>query len=253
MTTLLLDIGNSRLKWGLLNNDRIGATGHVSLQNIEQRGVAALASLLPPRFDTVLACNVAGAGIGTLLSELGDVRFAKPTTKACGVTNGYRNPEHLGVDRWAAMIGARAATSSACLVVDAGTAITLDALDPRGVHLGGQIMPGLRLMSESLGCSTSDLPLVNTNTLVIDPDASPFATSTNDAIAKGILGAVAGSIERSLQFLRAAKADVDVDVILTGGDAAIIQHHLHQATELRPHLVLEGLACLASVSEQRSA
>lgn len=251
MTTLLLDIGNTRLKWGLLTDDQIGATGHVSLQNIEQRGVAALASLLPPRFDTVLACNVAGAGIGTLLSELGDVRFARPTTRACGVTNGYSNPEHLGVDRWAAMIGARAVTNSACLVVDAGTAITLDALDTQGAHLGGQIMPGLRLMIESLGCSTSDLPLIDTSSLPVNPDTSPFATSTNDAISKGVLGAVAGSIERSLQYLRAA--NFDVDVILTGGDAAIIQHHLQQAIELRPHLVLEGLACLASVSEQWSA
>ena len=133
---------------------------------IGEQGLAALTSRLPRRVDTVLVSNVAGTSFATRLSGVVgmhcdvDVHFARSEREACGVTNSYRQPRRLGVDRWVAMIGARAEFETTCLVVDAGTAVTLDAIDGSGRHLGGQIIPGVRLMAASLASETSDIPVV---------------------------------------------------------------------------------------------
>lgn len=240
MTTLLLDIGNSRLKWGLLVDGSIGSTGHLTLSEVRRDGASRLVEQISQPVESVLACNVAGNEIIGHLAELGDIKLVRSAAKACGVTNSYQDPEELGVDRWVAMIGARAGTNSACLIVDAGTAVTLDLLDPQGRHHGGQILPGFRLMTESLGQSTSDLPLVDIDTPQALRNTSGLANSTNAAIAQGVLGAILGAVERSLRSL--TKTYAEVTVILTGGDAEIIHDHLQHAAELRPHLVLEGLA-----------
>lgn len=243
MNTLLLDIGNSRLKWGLLGDAGMDEMSHIDLQQIEQHGVAVLREQLPEKFDAAIASNVAGHDIAAVLSAIGDIQYVQATSPAFGITIGYSNPQQLGVDRWVAMIGAHTSTDSACLVVDAGTAITLDALDPQGMHLGGQIMPGIRLMAEALGSSTSDLPNIESSDLQGTSGAAMFAASTTAAISQGILGAILGAVERSLQALR--KSHENAEIFLTGGDAATIQRYLQQESVLRPHLVLEGLAIVS--------
>ena len=242
MTALLLDVGNSRLKWGLLDDEEIIETGSVGLEELEQRGLAALYEQLPQSVDEAVACNVAGEKIARILSGLEPVRFVSSTAEACGITNSYRDPQKLGVDRWVAMIGARASTRSACLVVDAGTAITLDALDPNGAHLGGLILPGFQLMAAALGDRTSDLPKIASAGWNDGIDEPPFAASTTDAILQGIRAAAVGAVERSFRSLSASYHDAEL--ILTGGDAEIIQDDL-QWTRVLPHLVLNGLAVLS--------
>ncbi|MGI9220538.1 MAG: type III pantothenate kinase [Woeseiaceae bacterium] len=238
MAQLLLDIGNTRIKWG------------VSIDGaIEQAGSAALQELpvsLPKSVDAALACSVAGDTVtqqvaDAVASQCGvQVSFVTSAAMACGVTSGYDDPGSLGVDRWAALIGARSVTDSACIVVDAGTAITIDALDANGQHLGGQILPGLGLMSAALGDNTSDLPQIAEQILGAGDASQRFGRSTIAAISEGILGAAAGAIERATAAL-----DEDAALLLTGGNAMILQQRLTQPGELREHLVLEGLARLS--------
>lgn len=256
MTTLLLDIGNSRLKWGVLVDGAIRDTGSLPVRNIAQAD-AVFEEKLPQQIASAIACNVAGPEVATALGNCIDARygitprFIQSTESAGDVQNAYAEPGRLGVDRWVALIGARAATSAACLVVDAGTAITLDAMDRHGRHLGGQILPGLRLMAGALNRNTSDLPGTESDTWLSVEAAKPFANSTRDAIAQGIMSAVLGSIDRGMRAI--GKLDADASLVLTGGDAGAIRQQLQLPADFRPDLVLEGLACLARAEPTSSS
>lgn len=246
MSALLMDVGNSRIKWGVSDDDGIRRTGHISQKRIAEQGLAALTSRLPRGVDTVFVSNVAGQSFATRLSGVVgmhcgvDVHFARSEREACGVTSSYRQPRRLGVDRWVAMVGAWAEFATACLVVDAGTAVTIDALNASGRHLGGQIIPGVGLMAASLARETSDLPSVQRKASGHGGDMALFANTTAAAIGQGALNAVVGAIERAARVLRANGREPVV--ILTGGDASRILSSLDDAAEHRPHLVLQGLA-----------
>jgi len=248
VSALLLDVGNSRIKWGVLDNGAIRKTGHIPQQDIAIKGLAALTSRLPHHVDAVMVSNVAGTSFATRLSGvLGmhcntDVHFARSERQRCGVINSYRQPRHLGVDRWVAMIGARAEFETACLVVDAGTAVTIDALDADGRHLGGQIIPGFHLMAASLAQSTSDIPGIQRRAAGDDRSLAMFAATTAGAVGHGALNAVAGAVERAASVLRESGADPVV--VLTGGDASRILTSLGDDPVHRPNLVLQGLARL---------
>lgn len=248
MNTLLLDVGNSRLKWGMYDGARIRGTGQVSRQKFQDDGPGALTLRLPRRVEAVFASNVAGASFARRLSGVFrahcgcDVRFAHVSSEACGVTNSYRQPRRLGVDRWVAMIAAYTELRKAVLVVDAGTAVTLDAVDRSGRHLGGQILPGITLMAESLASNTSDIPSVRERRAGGAGGLEMFASDTRGAVTQGALNAVIGAIERALKTLRQARHRPVV--VLTGGDASRILSALGDQPLHRPHLVLEGLAVL---------
>ena len=247
MTALLLDVGNTRLKWGVLEDGTIRRTGHISHASIREGGLAALTSKLPRDVDAVMASNVAGASFATRLAGViglhcgCDVHFAHSERSADGVTNGYRQPRRLGVDRWVAMIGAWAEFHKACLVVDAGTAVTIDAIDRSGQHLGGQILPGIGLMREALARHTSDLPNVTSRAAKAAGGMDMFGNSTAAAITHGASGAVIGAIEHAAAAMRAGGYRKPA-VVLTGGDASRILTALGGEPSHRPHLVLQGLA-----------
>jgi type III pantothenate kinase len=246
MSVLLLDVGNSRLKWGVLDDDGIRRTGHISQERIREEGLAVLTAKLPRRVDAVHASNVAGTRFTTRLSGVigmhcnADVHFARSEKRGWGVTNSYRQPRRLGVDRWVAMIGAWSEVQSACLIVDAGTALTLDAIDDDGVHLGGQIIPGAETMLASLSNATSDIPLVSGSAKQSAGDLKMFGKNTAAAVREGAQNAVAGAIERSVRTLRSSA--YDPTIILTGGGASRILGALEETPVHRPHLVLKGLA-----------
>ena len=248
MTALLMDIGNTRLKWGVLDDGAIRRTGHISQEAVRSDGLTALTSKLPRRVDAVFASNVAGTSFATRISGVVgmhcncDMHFARSTREACGVTNSYRQPRRMGVDRWVAMIGAWVEVQSACLVVDAGTAVTIDALDGAGQHLGGQILPGVALMSDALASSTSDIPNTSRRSIRGARGMEIFANNTGGAVAHGALSAVVGAIERSVHVLR--ENHHDPKLILTGGDASRILKSLAGEPIHSPHLVLQGLAKL---------
>ena len=245
MKALLLDVGNTRLKWGVLDDDQIHKTGHIAMRKIRDEGLGVLTSRLPQAVDAVRVSNVAGATFATRLSGVigmhcgCDVHFAKSAREACGVRCGYHHPRRLGVDRWVAMIGAWAEFESACVVVDAGTAVTIDVIDDDGQHLGGQIFPGVRLMFEALAASTSDIPAVGRQ-LSATTGLDMFGDTTSKAIQNGAWNAVAGAVDRAITTLRSNA--YDPTVVLTGGDASRMLTALGTEPLHRPHLVLQGLA-----------
>lgn len=248
MKALLLDIGNSRLKWGVLEDGAIHRTGHIAQDAIKSQGLSALTSKLPRRVDTVLASNVAGPSFATRLSGVVgmhcgcDLQFAHSEKQACGITNSYRQPRRMGVDRWVAMIGAWAEVQAACVIVDAGTAVTIDVLDDEGQHLGGQIFPGVALMTSVLASQTSDISPVLPRRTAQASGMSMFASSTSRAVEQGSINAVVGAIERALWTLD--DNGYAPEVFLTGGDASRILGSLDEEALHRPNLVLQGLAQL---------
>ncbi len=241
-----MDIGNTRLKWGVLDSGAISRTGHITHEKIHDQGLTALTSKLPMEVDTVFASNVAGATFATRLTGvLGarcgcDVHFAKTDRKAFGVSNSYRQPRHMGIDRWVAMIGAWSELQTSCLIVDVGTAVTIDALDHKGQHLGGQIVPGVRLMARALTAETSDIPTIGRRVPDAAADLEMFADNTAAAVRHGAWAAVVGAVERANKILRSKS--YKPTVVLTGGDASRMLTALGDDALHRPHLVLQGLA-----------
>ena len=169
-----------------------------------------------------------------------DVHFARAAKAAYGITNSYKQPRRLGVDRWVAMIGARAEFRGAVCVVDVGTAVTIDALDKSGQHLGGQILPGLRLMNSALEKETSDIGKSGHPRKDPGTGMQLFAKSTSAATYNGSLSAVCGAVERAVKTMRAE--GFRPKIVLTGGDASRILKQLDGNVLHRPHLVLQGLA-----------
>lgn len=246
LRALLFDVGNTRLKWGVLRNDRIVRSGSIDHDKLKKQGFTPLTTRLPANIDYVLASNVAGMAFATRLAGVigihcaTDIHFARSEKEACGVKNGYRQPRRLGVDRWVALVGARAETRSAVCIVDAGTAVTIDAMDRHGQHLGGQIIPGPTLMAAALSKGTCDIG--SAKGFSKDPGSGMelFARNTGGAIQSGTVGAVCGAIERASKTMRAA--GLRPKIVLTGGDASRILKQLDGKVLHRPHLVLQGLA-----------
>jgi type III pantothenate kinase len=243
---LLFDIGNTYLKWGVSQEDRFVRTGKISHEQLKESGFGAVTNRLPRNVSRVLVSNVAGAAFATRLASVigihcnADLHYARSEKSAFGVTNSYSQPRRLGVDRWVAMIGARAEFRSALCVVDAGTALTIDAVDRNGAHLGGQIIPGMQLMRESLDSSTSDIGPVARKMKVPGSGLEMFASSTQAAVGNGALSAACGAIERAVRCLRSE--GLRPKIVLTGGDASRILKQLEGNVIHRPNLVLQGLA-----------
>ncbi len=246
MKALLMDVGNSRIKWGVLENGEIRRTGHISQERIRDKGLQAITTKIPRRVDEVFVSNVAGTTFATRLSGVVgmhcecDVHFARTARSGWGVTNSYTQPRRMGVDRWVAMIGAFAEFQSACLVVDVGTAMTIDAIDDKGQHLGGQIIAGVSTMADALAAATSDIPQVKPAPGRERADLGMFAHNTAAAVREGAQNAVAGAIDRAIQTLQSNACQPTV--VLTGGDASRILNALCETPLHRPHLVLQGLA-----------
>lgn len=245
---LLFDIGNTRLKWGYWSGSRISKSGNLTHDQIHESGFSALTTRLPRKVTHALACNVAGTAIATKLSGvIGlhcdlDLRFARSDKQAYGVTTSYKQPRRLGIDRWVAMIGAWNEFRSALCIVDAGTAMTIDVVDRSGQHLGGQIIPGIRMMGESLRDHTSGIAVESKKSRDPGDGLGIFGKNTDDAIANGALTAACGAIERSARRIRSA--GMRPKIVLTGGDASRILKQLNSNAIHRPHLVLQGLATM---------
>ena len=245
MKALLLDVGNTRLKWGIAENGEIHRTGSITQKKIRENGLGALTTRLPRDVEAAIASNVAGNTFATRLAGVVgahcgcDLHFAKTERTAFGISNSYKQPRRMGVDRWVAMIGAWAEVQSACLVVDAGTAVTIDALDEDGCHIGGQILPGVALMAAALAQHTSDILPTKPAAAGAFEGSAIFANNTRNAVGSGALSAVTGAVERAIRTLRSNA--YDASLVLTGGDASRILSALDESPLHRPNLVLQGL------------
>jgi type III pantothenate kinase len=241
---LLIDIGNSRVKWGMGRQGRIEPGKPFATMDILSDKTLSSIWGDAPRPAQILVANVAGADIAHRLNAWTErclglhACFVSPEPKGFGVANAYHKPEKLGVDRWVALIGARHSVGGPVCVADCGTAITVDALDAEGIHLGGVIAPGLAMMRRSLVSGTRELPLA-------DGDFhGSLARETISAIASGTRQALAGLIERCFRQT-AVGLGVEPRLLLTGGDALAIAPLLTLPVELRPRLVLEGLLVIS--------
>ena len=241
-----MDVGNSRIKWGVLADGTVRRTGHISQERIRDKGLQVLTTKIPRRVDEVFVSNVAGTTFATRLSGVVgahcdcDVRFARTEREGWGISNSYTQPRRMGVDRWVAMVGAWAEVQAACLVVDAGTAITIDAIDGEGSHLGGQIIAGVATMANALASATSEIPTVNPAPGRGGADLGMFAKNTAAAVREGAQNAVVGAVDRAIRTLQSSA--YEPVVVLTGGDASRILNALCETPLHRPHLVLQGLA-----------
>jgi len=241
---LVLDAGNTRVKWAFVNDGIFVANGAVPTADPD--ALAAEWRDLPLQGVRALACSVAGPTvhdrIGALVSahSATDVVWFTSTERCAGVYNRYDRPTQLGADRWAAMVGARARTDDPVVVVNAGTAITVDALASTGEFLGGLILPGVGVMLDSLAQRTAGLRSAPGR-------FSEFPRNTADAMASGALEAAAGAVARMVGRL-AAREGIHPQVILSGGSAPTLAPGMPEGTCRVEHLVLEGLL-VADVSE----
>lgn len=235
--SLLVDMGNTRLKWGTSRNLDIVSGLPISNTMINRNTLLQLWQTINPPDQLAISC-VSASRLFELVLSVADELWpgitiipAKSGTKAFGICNAYQKPEMLGVDRWLSMTAGYHRYRKALCIVDCGTAITVDIVDTSGKHLGGLISPGLRLMKEALAKGTENLNLSATN--------YPFglATNTDAAIHNGTLSAACGLIELVLK-----NQPDTMQLLLTGGDAKIIAAHLPTPTIVDPDLVLRGLA-----------
>jgi type III pantothenate kinase len=237
---LAIDAGNTRIKWGVRAGEGWGATGSIGTAQSAAL-FDALHSHLP--VDAAIVSNVAGpqvlANIEAACRRGGvELRVIRAEREELGVTNAYRDPHQLGADRWAALIAAhREGAPGHKLVVNAGTALTVDALGANGEFLGGLIVPGPALMRRSLQRGTADLRLT-------EGTLEDFPATTPDAITSGAIQACVGAIER-LAGAMAARGAPPGRIILSGGAAAEIAASLALPVDFRENLVLDGLALIA--------
>jgi type III pantothenate kinase len=236
---LLIDLGNSRLKWATLRDGQLQRGGVFA--HVDKALAPALhtewASL--PRIDEVLAASVVGAEREQELAHVVRERFQRHVAiprspaSALGVRNAYAEPARLGIDRFLGMAALRAERARALVLVSVGTALTLDALDADGRHHGGLIVAGPQLMREALLANTARVG-------TFDGVWREMPTSTADGVFAGSLYAAVGAIER---FCAVAARDFGTApaLFLTGGGADDIEALLPGAERVHD-LVLRGLA-----------
>lgn len=237
--TLILDIGNTAMKWRLRSGIDVRQGG--SMHGRDWAGVVqGLRSSCGATVGDIKVASVAGeaadARLATLLGDAFGVapRFYYSQAREGAVTNAYQQPRRLGVDRWLAMIETwhRAGGS---VVVDCGSALTLDAVNAEGRHLGGYIVPGLGMLRESLAAGTAEVQVAEDSRAALAP-----GRSTAEGVRHGILKMTTAFIEQAVVELRRGVSDT-CKVFITGGDAHRVAAVLDMEAELAPDLVLDGL------------
>lgn len=237
-----LDIGNSRIKW------RLSSVG----PEIKQEGVAtALPQLMAATIEQYpvdrvrIACVRAGGVLADITESLLNnrqltVEVASVQRECLGVSVAYADLTRLGVDRWLAMLAAFLDAQGACVVVDCGTAMTIDLIEANGRHLGGYIVPGLQLIPRALtqhtGIRLQDQPEWN-----LEP-----GNSTEEAVYHGALSMLISLLQQIINDVLPRMSDKSAPVVyLTGGDALLVGRFLRLpqvAVKQVQGLVFEGLA-----------
>jgi len=231
---LELDVGNSRIKWRLLAVDdlSVNGLGHVSgfdeLQQVPE---------LEAAISMARMCSVRGGDVNKKLEGWARAKHGVDLLQAAvirscgGVTNQYADVSRLGIDRWLAMLAAYRRAGGACMIIDSGTAFTIDVLDAQGLHMGGYIIPGLKLMRSSLELNTSIQ--LSDNYFVY---SQSLGHSTDEAVFNGTVAVLLATIKQLRESMGA------VEIYFAGGDAALL-HGLARLdrSEVVTSLVLDGL------------
>lgn len=256
---LIVDIGNTRIKWAVLDDERAGPSASAVHRGSGADAIRAIVASWPAGIREVLASNVAGPGIReqieTALEQRFGLRprFALTRAHQLGVSCGYENVSRLGVDRWVGIVEAwnRAqaqARGSAVAVLDAGTTVTFDAVDAGGQHLGGLIFVGAELSARVLELNTSDIGSTPASTS-IGRGLELLGRSTAAAVSNAARLGPAAAADRAVRVVEQALGQ-RLRVYVTGGDGEILAGWLESTTEIRADLVLEGLARIANAGGQ---
>lgn len=243
---LTIDVGNTRVKWVLYQGEKIADNGvfEYSLNTFKDSFIVAMPSL---EGVTIFIGNVAGARLEKMLTEVLETSgcknyvYAQTEAEQCGVVNSYADFSRLGVDRWLGMIagfhhGKRAEGDSVC-IIDCGTAITLDVVDPNGRHLGGVIAPGYRLMRSMLNQKTNDINALETNESV---SSICLANTTDDAVRQGCAQLLVGGLARMISRYSESQKN-KMCCIVTGGDGGWVADLLEVEVVYESMLVNQGL------------
>jgi type III pantothenate kinase len=240
---LLIDLGNTRLKWaqqtaGDWRTDAAVLAGYdvVSLLDKAWRVLPAPEQIVISSVSSPETLKTVTCWIERNWSIAPHILHAQ--AEQLGVKSRYTDPATLGVDRWAALIAVRGLTSSPACIIDCGTAVTVDALSADGEFLGGVIFPGLHLLRSSLTRGTQGIKVTDGN------ETECLARSTADGVAAGALFGLVGALEHLIQEYRKTLGE-GMQVFLTGGDAPRLAPRLKEAVIQTPDLVLKGLARVA--------
>lgn len=238
---LTIDIGNSGVKWGIWQDGQLILAEDSPYQMGSLHATFDKIYSGAPYQDAVWVSCVAGPDVEQTLTDW--IRkewsiepiFLRTTSELGGVYNMYPRPEDHGVDRWAALLGAKKLYDAPVCIIDAGTAITVDLMDADGVHRGGRIMPGLKMMRDALLQNAAG---VNN----AEGDCPGFAINTADAVTSGIMHMLQAGLLEVCASARERLGD-KMRVILTGGNAKEMLALLAQVEgiHVEPHLVLYGL------------
>ena len=238
---LLLDGGNSQLKWAWVENGTFSEVGRAPYRDLTQLGEEWLQ--FADDDVKIVGCAVCGSVKKAMVEEqlARPVEWLSSMPQALGIRNHYRRPEEHGSDRWFNALGSRRFTQNACVVVSCGTAITTDALTEDNHYLGGTIMPGFHLMKEAMALKTANLnrPIGK---------VYPFPTTTPNAIASGMMDAVCGALMMMHGRLKdKTGGGKPVDIIITGGGAGRVVQALPESfvhdnqVKIVDNLVIHGL------------
>lgn len=239
---MLLDIGNTRIKWCHALDGRL-QPGSADAGDVDEftRHCRRAEWGIP---DAIRLSSVAGRGIlDDAIAVCRDACDIEPEMlqtrpQQGGVTNAYENPSRLGVDRWLAIVGAVAKYGKPVVVWDLGTATTLDAVDAEGRHLGGWILPGPETMLESLAEQTQ-LPVPRELDGEERDSIIPPGRDTAQAIQQGVYAAQKGALN---QFMKNFGSGGEPPrIIVTGGAALPMLEYLEHACIVDPLLVFRGM------------
>jgi type III pantothenate kinase len=244
---MLLDVGNSAVKWATEKDGRLEAVGRFYYRDagFSRAAERAWQDLAAPAFLAV--ASVAGSDVECELSAWTGKAwgvapcYIRASKQAAGVTNGYAEAEALGADRWAAIIAARHATEKPVCVIDCGTAITLDVVDANGGHQGGLIAPGLEMMRRSLVQETAAI-----GPLSVEAGGPPplLCRNTTDAVNSGVMRMAGALVDRLIEDAFGCYGP-DLEAVITGGDAGRLLPLLRRPPRHDRNLVLRGIAILA--------
>lgn len=250
---LLIDQGNTRLKWVWARGGEIveETNGHGDLYELDE----AIRTMDTFRPGSVFISSVAGLH---KMRQLADfcrthwrvtARFLESRAEQGGVRNGYDDPETLGVDRWLAIVGAASRYGTPVVIWDLGTASTLDAVNESGQHLGGMIYPGPQTMLDALRSTTElDVPpdLAGAGTAGHEGDSGnaspgvPPGLTTADCIGRGVLAAQLGALNQYLRNVSAGMACAP-KLVVTGGASDSLLSLLDFEFVHDPWLVFRGM------------
>ncbi len=243
---LLIDIGNARIKWALQDADNWKTGEPLQRQHRAFKDIARPAWKDLDAPERVIVSNVAGEdyskSVQTWIKRRWKVtpEFLPVTEQQCGVSNAYSVPQRLGADRWASLLAVHAYYKGPAVVIDCGTAITIDAIAADGAHLGGLIVPGMEMMVSALTGQVPGIQIEEAD----NQEVSLLGRSTEAAVSGGVLYTAITLVERVFMDLQGELGD-RTNLLLTGGDATRILPLLGSQPECVPDLVLKGLAVYA--------